>query len=40
MGKKIGKDLESGKGIVASIGIEEAKKILSDLEQEMKEIVG
>ena len=39
MGKKIGKDLESGKGIIACVGIEESKKILQNLEKEMKEIV-
>ncbi len=39
MGKKVGKDLEAGKGIIACIGIEEAKKTLQNLESEMKEIV-
>lgn len=39
MGKKVGKDLEAGKGIIACIGIDEAKKILQNLESEMKEIV-
>ncbi len=39
MGKNVGKDLKAGKGIIACVGIEEAKKILQNLETEMKEIV-
>ncbi len=39
MGKKVGKDLEAGKGIIACIGIDQSKKILQNLESEMKEIV-
>ena len=39
MGKNMGKDLEAGKGIITCIGIEEAKKMLQNLENEMKGIV-
>lgn len=35
LGKKTGKDLELGKGIVSLVGITESKKILQNLKEEM-----
>jgi geranylgeranyl pyrophosphate synthase len=40
LGKKAGKDVELGKWIVASIGIDESKKVLINIENELKGLLG